>query len=104
MQRLDRYGDPRLPVEHPTPDLHDALYWHVAAALRGALLKGGAAEASMLDDIIETTVADRLRQPRPLRAVDRRDRAGARSEEQTSELQSIKRNPYAVFVLKKKYN
>src|SRR3546814_5612666 len=32
------------------------------------------------------------------------ERAGARSEEQTSELQSLMRNSYAVFCLKKKTN
>src|SRR3546814_10598705 len=43
------------------------------------------------------------RQSRPRRLwIRRRDRTGPRSEEHTSELQSLMRNSYAVFCLKKK--
>src|SRR3546814_4567678 len=50
---------------------------------------------------VPTAVATRAR-----RVCDRRDRnqSGSRSEEHTSELQSLMRIPYAVFCLKKKNN
>src|SRR3546814_1834088 len=56
-------------------------------------------------DSRRTRTADPLRQPRPRRGrsardTDRRDRR--RSEEHTSELQSLMRISYAVFCLKKK--
>src|SRR3546814_10286140 len=44
----------------------------------------------------------RLRQPRPDRLQRSRQRPGTRSEEHTSELQSLMRTPYAVFCLQKK--
>src|SRR3546814_6614988 len=67
---------------------------------RALLSRRGCARRSLARRVLPTRFRDELRHPgRRLRS----DRAGAsRSEEHTSELQSLMRNSYAVFCLKKK--
>src|SRR3546814_9420445 len=70
------------------------------ATIRASRQPGGAAAsaAACLHRIEVQDVAVGILQPDPLRA------AGDRSEEHTSELQSLMRSSYAVFCLKKKKN
>ncbi|MFN4087509.1 MAG: DUF2336 domain-containing protein [Alphaproteobacteria bacterium] len=76
-RRIDPYGDPRLPIEDLPDDLQAALHWDIAAALRVALVAGGAGEAGEIDDAIEIAVSAALRQPPPLPEADRLRRQAA---------------------------
>src|SRR3546814_3793779 len=64
---------------------------------RTLLPRRGCAGGSFTGRVLPARLRDELRHPG--RCV-RRDRAGARSEEHTSELQSLMRISYAVFCLK----
>src|SRR3546814_3607713 len=83
-----------------------------APGRQGADAEAAAAGAAARAGRAERATGDQPRRHRPLAAVDRRVRAedrdagrrspGGRSEEHTSELQSLMRISYAVFCLKKK--
>src|SRR3546814_2605056 len=91
------------PVSSATSRHADA-HQRIHAPVAGAKRRGGIGLARCM-----LAVHPQGLQVRPLRRLERRAhargrfvRAGVRSEEQTSELQSVRRISYAVFCLKKK--
>lgn len=97
IESIDRYGDPRLPIEDLPAELRERLYWDVAAALRLLLLDSDAAETAFIDDRIEAATAEILQQPLPLPEADRlRDAA---SIPPSSLVEALERGEIFLFLM-----
>ncbi len=97
IESIDRYGDPRLPIEDVPAELREPLYWHVAAALRLLLLDADTADPAFIDDRIEAVTAEILQQPQPLPEADRlRDAA---SIPPSSLVEALERGEIFLFLM-----